>query len=179
MQCTVCGAIIEKIVRDYQILDDVVGSFGIPHAELWECSECGHVLYPAETATRISVARKKRIDEFIRRHPIGNFVSAREAASMIGHSKQAFSKNQKIKNGFIYGTEVDKRKLFLCSSVFAFKETGDGRHSLSLQTQEVEVYIADRVGETQAESVLGEDYSEGIEADRMSSLSTAAELSYV
>lgn len=154
MQCTACGANMEKTVRDYQILDGIVGSLSIPQAELWECGKCGHVLYPAATASRVSVARTKRIEDFIRRQPIGSFVSARAAASMIGHSKQAFSKNQKIKNGFIYGAEVDKRKLYLCSSVLAFKETGDGRHSLSMQTQEVEVYITGSIGETQAESVL-------------------------
>lgn len=140
MHCTRCGAGMQKVVRNHQIVDDIVGILGIPNAELWECTECGHIIYPAATAFRVSAARAEQVAEFVKSRPVGDFVSAREAARLIGHSKQAFSKNQKIKNGFIYSVDLDKRRLYLRSSVLAYRETLDGRLSFSAHTQGVAMY---------------------------------------
>jgi hypothetical protein len=178
MLCTACGVDMKKTVRDYQIHDDIVGLIGVPKAELWECKECGHVLYPAATASRISAARRQEIEKFIMGRPIGSFVSARTAARMIGHTKQAFSKNQRIKNGFIYSVEVDKRRLYLRSSVRAFGKTGDGRHRLFAQTEEAQMYEPLSIEALSGQVSHEEHYSER-RADSARSVHTPLEPAYV
>ena len=53
--------------------------------------------------------------------PIGNFIATNEAASILGVTKQAFSKNPKIKRGLIYCKKMGARKFFLKKSVEAQK----------------------------------------------------------
>jgi len=61
---------------------------------------------------------------------IGEFITSKEAAEILKVSKQAFSKNSKIKRGFIYSVKIGNRNLYHSRSVSLFGERGDGRFPL-------------------------------------------------
>ena len=54
---------------------------------------------------------------------------------MLDITKQAFSKNPKIKNGFIFSVKVGSRKYYHSKSVEQFKLKGDGRFTLRKSDQ--------------------------------------------
>jgi len=132
MKCPECGGQQTKAVRDIQLLDEKVGPLFITRAEFWECSDCKSRLYTADTALRISDARQRKVEELVRGRPISEFVSVVEAAGLLGVTRQGFHKNQRIRKGFIYGTELGRRPVYLRASVLRFGTTRDGRFVLSL-----------------------------------------------
>jgi hypothetical protein len=68
-----------------------------------------------------------KIAKAIHQLPIGLFISAGAAADVLGVTKQAFSKNSRIKRGFIYSCKAGDKKLFFRPSVEAFSKSNDGR----------------------------------------------------
>ena len=59
--------------------------------------------------------------------PIKDFVTATEAAELLGVSRQALHKRG---GRLIYRTMFGRRWYYLRSSVLLFKDTGDGRHTI-------------------------------------------------
>ena len=159
MRCPECAGQLETRLETLHILDEIAGLLVIGNAEYRICRKCGSRSYPAATAARIEEKRRDRIQELVHQLPVSEFVTTRQAASLLGVSKQAFSKNQRIKAGFIYRTTLGDKKIYLKSSVLRFRSVGDGRFPLRQYTPEdVQITTEDdsqdircAVGQTPAE----------------------------
>ena len=130
MDCCECGSTYLETQGLLQIHDLFVGPVTISHAHYYKCTNCQGLLYSVETAKAIDSARAERLEELLAARPIRDFVSATEAASMLGISRQAFSKNRRIRRGFIFQTTVSGSIFYLRESVHRFKQAGDGRFLL-------------------------------------------------
>lgn len=131
MQCQECGGTMKKVHGIYRINDKFAGVFTVPDIEYMECDRCDEVSFSLEEAKKISDCRKNTIQKKLRALPYGDFISAPEAAKILGITRQAFHKNKKIQRGFIYQTAFNTNdKAYLKRSVELFKEKGDGRFKL-------------------------------------------------
>lgn len=70
------------------------------------------------------------MDEILQSKPLSAFLSAVEAASALGISRQALHKHRRIRRGFIFQTQFEGKTVYLKRSVELFKTTGDGRFLL-------------------------------------------------
>jgi len=84
-------------------------------------------------AEKVTAFKKEKERELINKLPVGEFLSVNEVIDILQITKQAFSKNNKIKRGFIYYVEKGKKKLYHKKSVELFKKKGDGRFLLGKQ----------------------------------------------
>jgi len=132
MDCLECGGTYTEKSGIYLLVDPYVGKIIVEGVSYYQCDKCEDILYSAEMAQAIESERNKRIHEILNRFPIGDFISAAEAASMLGISRQALHKNSRINHGFIYQTKFGPITLYLKQSVQQYKKTGDGRFALHL-----------------------------------------------
>ncbi len=131
MNCALCNSQIIENKSIFVFKSIVLGEIVIPSITFDECSGCGdRILSKTESEFVIRYVRKKEMDA-ICKLPAGDLISADDAAMILGITKQAFSKNTKIKRGFIFSINVGKRALYFKSSVLKFKESGDGRIQLA------------------------------------------------
>lgn len=130
MKCAMCEGIVKRKRGGMKAKSRALGTIIVPNITYLECDDCGDIRYNESMAIKIHEYVKSMEREAIGGLPIGQFVTANEAANMLGITKQAFSKNPKIKNGFIYTVEVGGRKYYHRRSVELFNAKGDGRFSL-------------------------------------------------
>lgn len=132
MHCALCNGDTTKQTGDHQFKSKVLGQILVPNITFERCSECGNKTFsPEESAALVSYVQKKERDA-IEKLPVAGWISASEAADVLGISKQAFSKNPKIKRGFIYSVKIGDRKFYYKKSVQRFKDTNDGRLQLAM-----------------------------------------------
>jgi hypothetical protein len=131
MKCLDCKTdrLPKKI--DLQVDNFQVGRFNLADAEIFECPDCKSRLYTYETAKRIDDQVERMVSDFLEMFPVKDYITLNEAAEILQVSKQAFSKNGRIKRGFIYSRDIGGRRLFLKPSVIEFKKSGDGRFNLA------------------------------------------------
>lgn len=129
--CTRCG---EKTIRtsdDYLCFSRVLGYALAPRVEIDQCSNCGLKFLPLEAEKEVyrwlSIHEQIAIDSLSG----DQLLSAGQAAEILGVTKQAFSKNPKVKKGHIYFTSVGNKKIYFKSSVDLFKDSGDGRFQIT------------------------------------------------
>ena len=132
MNCYECGGAYQEKTDLLEILDPDVGKISIQGIPYYQCENCDDVLYTEEMFRAIETKRNGRIHELLSQFPIGNFITAAEAASILGISRQALHKNRRINNGFIHQTKFGGASVYLRQSVLQFKKTGDGRYPLYL-----------------------------------------------
>ena len=119
-----------------------IGSYSIYLAKYYKCEGCGSLLFPKETAKKITSKEEEIRNNLIHQLAVREFIVATEAAAMLGITKQAFHKHRRIKNGFIYSVIIGGKRLYNKKSVQLFKETKDGRFNLSKQIpEEVVKYV--------------------------------------
>ena len=130
MNCPKCN--IETIRRtvDYPVNSRILGNEIVPLVEIAECPNCGETTLSAEAEREISGYLSILEEEAFATLPAVDLISAGQAAEILGVSKQAFSKNPKIKKEFVYYTRVGAKKVYFKPSVELFKVTGDGRFTL-------------------------------------------------
>jgi hypothetical protein len=139
MKCYKCGGSYEAKQGLLPISDEYVGVFSVEGVHYYECSRCNELLFPLETSKAIENRRNEIKDELIRRQPIDDFISAAEAAALLGITRQALHKHRRIRRGFIYQTEVSGNRVYLKQSVMYFKVSGDGRFPLYNSDQSVNI----------------------------------------
>lgn len=130
MKCVICGKEIKQVTGELIFNSMVLGYISIPDLEYEECSGCGERLIPPETnreAIRY-VSRKER--QAIELLPFNNFISANEAADLLGMTRQAFSKNARIKRGLILSAKKGNRRFYERKSVELFKEKRNGKYKV-------------------------------------------------
>lgn len=139
MLCDLCNGTRSIIIGGLSFKSRPLGSIYVPSIRYSKCRDCGDVSIDFEETKKINTYIKKKEAEAICSLPIGEFISSNEAAVLLGKTKQAFSKDSRIKRGFIYHVVVDGRKLYYKKSVEEFKRTGkDGRINIQLSTMETQ-----------------------------------------
>jgi hypothetical protein len=110
-----------------------LGKVKVPNLRFLECDNCGERLISPEEGDKATDFIEKEEQKIINNLPIGEFVSTKEAAEILDITKQAFSKNQRIKGGLIYSTKIGERKYYHRKSVELFKEKNNGKFPLYRQ----------------------------------------------
>ncbi|MEJ2137491.1 MAG: hypothetical protein P8X86_19880 [Desulfofustis sp.] len=131
MNCSLCNAEITRKTEDHLCKSKIIGDVLVPLVEVEACSSCGALQLSAEAEPKVSDYLKMLEKNAIINLPADNLVSAGQAAGILGVSKQAFSKNPKIKKGYVYFTYVGTKKVYFRSSVELFKKSGDGRFPIT------------------------------------------------
>jgi len=130
MICAECGCFMEEITVDFEAISLLAGAFRIPDIKQWQCHsvQCDCVVIDFEVAKYIEQCIDKKEADLINSLPIGDFVTGIEAAAILGITKQAFSKNRRIKNGFIISKKMEGRVFYYRPSVIVFSgPSRDGR----------------------------------------------------
>ena len=133
MKCHDCGGTYIGYNDTLDLHIDIIGYYSVDATNYFKCQKCGELLFPRDTVKKIESVEADITNKFISKLPIKEFVFATEAAMLLGITKQAFSKNPRIKNGFIYSVSLGNKKLYHLKSVLLFKGKGDGRFNLSGQ----------------------------------------------
>jgi YgiT-type zinc finger domain-containing protein len=133
MKCAECNGNLKIITGDFKSKSKSLGNITVPEISYTICNNCGDILLDPEMAQKVTTFKKQRELELIMKLPVGEFLAVTEAIEILGITKQAFSKNNKIKRNFIYNIKMGKKKLYHKKSVELFKSTGDGRFLLSKQ----------------------------------------------
>ncbi len=131
MNCPFCDTEAICKTADYLCYNKTLGDIIVPCVEVEECPHCGKVMLSTEAESTVSDYLEVREREAIESLPADDLVSAGKAAEILGVTKQAFSKNPKIKKGFVYYTLVGTKRVFFRSSVKLYKTEGDGRFSIN------------------------------------------------
>ncbi len=131
MNCPSCNTETISQVLDYQCNNNILGDILVPRVEVGQCPNCGELILSKEAETAVSHYLKTLEREAIANLPAEDLISAGQAAEILGVTKQAFSKNPKIKKGFVYFVSVGTKKVFFRSSVTLFQKVGDGRFPLT------------------------------------------------
>lgn len=132
MRCHVCKSTYQVRKGTLRLPDDDLGLLVVPDVEYFICPGCGDLMFPLATAKEVGDARDRMISELLRARPANEFISTTDAAAILGISRQALQRHRRIRRGFIYQLREGGRTLYLKDSVRQFKETGDGRISLSV-----------------------------------------------
>lgn len=135
MKCPHCGGTYIERHEDFQFDDHVCGTLVLPKAAFDKCDACGDVLLHPGTGDRMSALIEKTIHHRLGRLPVGDFIMAKQAATLLDISVQAFNKHRRIQRGFIHQVELDGHKCYHRGSVLLFKKTSDGRFPLASATQ--------------------------------------------
>jgi YgiT-type zinc finger domain-containing protein len=131
MKCAICNTEISAKTAEFEFKSRSLGKILIPDITYFECVSCGNkILSPNESDKVINYVEKEE-NKAISKLPIGDFITANEAAEILGITKQAFSKHAKIKRGLIYSVKIGDRKYYNHNSVELFKEKNNGKFLLS------------------------------------------------
>ena len=133
MKCGLCNNELTLKRGDVEFDSRSLGLIFVPDLKFYECETCGDkLLSPTESDKAIEYIANRE-NQLIKKLPIEEFITATEAAEILEISKQAFSKNHKIKRGLIYSTKIGDRKYYLEQSVRLFKEKKNGKFQLTEQ----------------------------------------------
>ena len=129
--CEYCDGTITKVKTVLSFKSKALGTVRVPDIEQHKCSKCGNTTLSLDEANKVSQFIRDKEQHIIDNLPASDFISLNQAADLLGISKQAFSKHPRIKRGFIYSISIDNKKFFYKRSVEAFRDSKDGRVSLS------------------------------------------------
>jgi hypothetical protein len=135
MNCFECGGTFEEKNGLLKLTDKYVGLIIIEGVLYYQCENCGALLYPEETIRAIEIEGNRCIEETLKSYPIKDYLSAAETALLLGISRQALHKNNRIRHGFIYQIKFGGNTVYLKQSVLQYQATGDGRFGLSHNKQ--------------------------------------------
>lgn len=133
MDCTYCNIKFAKRKGELEFKSRSLGKVVVPDLQYLECDNCGEKLISPEEGEKAIEFIEKEEHKAVNNLPVGEFVTAGEAAEMLGITKQAFSKNQKIKRGLIYSVKIGRIKCYHRKSIALFKEKNNGKFLLPRQ----------------------------------------------
>ena len=135
-KCYECGAYM-KIRREYAWENKFLGEFSIScnENEYFYCS-CGDELIALSLLERVEQEEQKRIEQLLLNSVDCDFekyknelIPCNELGRVLGISRQAISKNRRIKT-LIYKVIINNETFYLRESAVLFKKHGDGRFDL-------------------------------------------------
>lgn len=130
MNCALCGSQVAEKKAEYAFASKTLGLISIPDINYEECLSCGEKLLSPTASEKVLKYVREKEQIAIENMPVVDFITAGEAANILGITKQAFSKNPKIKRGLIYNIQKGGSRLFLKKSVELFLEKGNGKFLL-------------------------------------------------
>lgn len=130
MNCALCGNQVAKKKDEYTFVSRTLGVISIPDINYEECLSCGEKLLSPTASEEVLKYVREKEQIAIENMPVVDFITAGEAANILGVTKQAFSKSPKIKRGLIYNIQKGSSRLFLRKSVELFQEKGNGKFLL-------------------------------------------------
>lgn len=122
MKCALCNGKLISKKEEMEFNSRALGKIKVPNIRFLECGNCGDKLFSLNESEKATAFIIKEEQEALKKMPIGDFVTLDEAANILKVSKQAFSKNPRIKNGLIFSVKIGNRKYYLRKSVELFKE---------------------------------------------------------
>jgi YgiT-type zinc finger domain-containing protein len=147
MKCALCNNKVVKIKGSVEFEVRSLGKISVPNLEYFECSACGDQLLTSEQSKKAFKYIANEEQDLINKLPIGQFITANEAAGLLGVTKQAFSKHPKIRSGMIFSALIGDRKYYHKKSIELFKETDNGKFLLVQPDAKVEpISLDDLVG---------------------------------
>lgn len=133
MKCGLCDNKLILKKGDVEFDSRSLGRVLVPNLKFYECEMCGDKLLSPKESDKAIEYIANRENQLIEKLPIGEFITANEAAKILKISKQAFSKHPKIKRGLIYSIKIANRKYYHEKSVRFFKENKNGKFLLTGQ----------------------------------------------
>ncbi len=127
MNCSLCNSKTRHKKKDYVHKSKIIGEVLVPAIELRECRGCGNIKLSSEACDEVRNYVAEQEQNAIATLPADGLISAGQAAAILEVTKQAFSKNSKLKRGFVYSVMIGEKRAYFRSSVELFKKTGDGR----------------------------------------------------
>ena len=121
-KCALCDSEVINVKGTYSFKTKNIGTVEVPNIKFARCSDCKNRTLSSDAGQVIHDYVLKEEKARIGRVPIDDFITIAEAIEILGITKQAFSKNPKIKRGFIYGVTKGSRTLYSRKSVILFKE---------------------------------------------------------
>lgn len=173
MNCSLCNAELMNKKEDYLCNSRVIGEVLVPLIEFYECHGCQEITLSPEGGHEVTTYVKEQERNTIARLPSDDLITAGQAADLLGVSKQAFSKNPKIKKGFVYFIQIGTKKAYFRRSVELFRATGDGRFPITkwkFSSQEIRISQNDKARVEWQEVVCQADSSDDSEYNWGSSL---------
>ena len=131
LNCLLCNAEVMNKKEDYLCNSKVIGKVLIPLIEFYECRGCHETRLSPEARHEVITHVREQERNAIASLSSDDLITAGQAAELLGVSKQAFSKNPKIKKGYVYFTQIGNKKVYFKRSVELFRETGDGRFPIT------------------------------------------------
>lgn len=128
MRCSICNGKIIKKNETVTFHSKTIGEVFIPNIRHKACLTCRDILISPTESKKIIAYVKEKEQFAVGKLPISDFVSLNDAAEILGVTKQAFSKNPRIRAGLIYSVSIGGRRYYNRKSVEQFKETGNGRY---------------------------------------------------
>lgn len=158
MNCDLCNGNIIVETGPHIFRSKPLGEVVVPNVTYEKCQQCGETLLSPEMARHIGEFVRDEEEAALLNLPANDLIAAQDAATILGISKQAFSKNRKIHRGFIYSIKIGDRKFYSKQSTELFAETNDGRFRLSIPANpESTTYVIVQVPTPQAESSIYTD----------------------
>lgn len=131
LNCSLCNAEIMNKKEDYLCNSKVIGKVLIPLIEFYECCGCHETTLSPEASHEVITRVEELERNAVASLPSDDLITAGQAADLLGVSKQAFSKNPKIKKGYVYFTQIGTKKTYFRRSIELFRKTGDGRFAIT------------------------------------------------
>lgn len=128
--------------------DEFIGGYIVNDVDFHKCDSCHEHFFPPETLERIDDCRETALRDLILSHSLSSFMKQSDTWKFLGVSRQAFHKNIRIKNGFIYNASLGKNRYYLRESVELFKQTGDGRFKLNDTSSDYLLDVANTIFES-------------------------------
>jgi len=150
--CYECGKkLVEK--KSFHWKNERLGLFYLFKGKHWKCEKCAEVFIPLSTVMQIEEMEEKRTSEllcnlFTGINELDNiFLSNKELVAILGKTRQAISKNPRIKT-LIYNFTLKGTTYYLRESVECFKATGDGRIKLAKEEESYKALVIDQMIDT-------------------------------
>jgi len=131
MKCTICDIKLSIKTGEFEFKSRSLGKILVPDITYFECGVCGDKILSPEESDKVINYVEKEENKSISKLPIGEFITTNEAAEILGITKQAFSKNYKIRQGLIYSAKIGNKKYYHKRSVELFKVKNNGKFPLS------------------------------------------------
>jgi hypothetical protein len=131
MRCLECSGFFVSKRGDLAMSDDILGDFIVPDVEYELCEGCGEQMFSPATLEAIENVEEERKNKLLLQKPLGEFIPATKVAEILGCTRQAVHKHNRIRRGFIHFVKFNGQYYYHKKSVEMYKDTGDGRFSLS------------------------------------------------
>jgi hypothetical protein len=121
----------QLVTAPYRSVMPFVGPVETEPVEFERCPDCGDTMLPPAAAKAADRAFYARLEQLLSDRPIGDYITADEAAAILGKTRQALHQDGRVRRGFVYRVRTGRAWMYLRRSVEQYRDTGDGRFDLT------------------------------------------------